>query len=371
MTMEGNAIIQADALRAFVAAVFERAGLAPGPASDAADVLVWANLRGVDTHGVRNLKPLYINLIDQGRIDARARCTVEYETPLTARVDGGGGLGLANACWGMRLAMEKARQSGIGLVAMRHSHHFGAAGYYPWMALQQDLIGIGLTGRFAARGAEIGVVPTFAAVPMFSTNPISIAFPTAEEPPFLLDMATSITPYNRVKMYQELGRILPLGWGMDDQGQPATDPAVVRRLYPLGGSREMGGHKGYGLAMVVEVLCAGLSGEWCDGHDEDDRCFEGYAQTHDAHFFGAIRVDLFRPLEEFKRSMDAMIRALHAAPKEPGQERIYVAGEIEHETEQERRRKGIPLPANVVADLQELSRRFDVPLALGEAKAGP
>ncbi|OUC08207.1 hypothetical protein RY27_10360, partial [Litorilinea aerophila] len=253
----------------------------------------------------------------------------------------------------------------------RHSHHFGAAGYYPWMALQQDLIGIGLTGRFAARGAEIGVVPTFAAVPMFSTNPISIAFPTAEEPPFLLDMATSITPYNRVKMYQELGRILPLGWGMDDQGQPATDPAVVRRLYPLGGSREMGGHKGYGLAMVVEVLCAGLSGEWCDGHDEDDRCFEGYAQTHDAHFFGAIRVDLFRPLEEFKRSMDAMIRALHAAPKEPGQERIYVAGEIEHETEQERRRKGIPLPANVVADLQELSRRFDVPLALGEAKAGP
>ncbi|MEX1018066.1 MAG: Ldh family oxidoreductase, partial [Litorilinea sp.] len=258
------------------------------------------------------------------------------------------------------LAMQKAKDAGIGMVAISNSFHFGAAGHYPAMALQEDMIGVGLTGRFAAKGSEIGVVPTFAAVPMFSTNPISIGFPTLEETPYLLDMATSTSPYNRITMFKELGRSVPLGWGTDANGNPSTDPNVIRHLFPLGGTREQGSHKGYGLSMMVEVLCAVLSGGWSNHFPPDDDTFEGYKQEGDAHFLAAFRVDLFQPVDDFKRAMDAMIRALHAAPKAEGQSRIYVPGEIEHETELERRAAGIPLPQNVVDTLQALGTEFGV-----------
>jgi LDH2 family malate/lactate/ureidoglycolate dehydrogenase len=261
----------------------------------------------------------------------------------------------------MRLAIEKAQQAGIGLVAMRHTEHFGAAGYYPWLALPHDMIGIALTGRFYARGVPIGMVPTNAGMPMFSTNPIAISFPTATEPPILLDMATTVAPYNRVMMHRELGRVVPLGWGLDAEGIPTTDPASLKALLPLGGGRDTGGHKGYGLALMVETLCALLSGEWGPVEKAGAQTFEGYDQQHSAHFFGAIRVDAFRPVADFKAGMDAMIRALHAGPKALGQDRIYVAGEPEHDTEQERTRLGIPLPANVVADLREIAAQYAIP----------
>ncbi len=369
--MTTELFIAPDTLQAFATQIFERAGIAPGEAADAANVLVWANRRGVDTHGVRNLKPLYIHRIRTGVIDTKAVCKIDYETPVSARVDAGGGLGLSAGVWGMRLAMAKAQASGIGLVTMRNSSHFGAAGHYPYLALGQDLIGIAMTGRFFAQGTEIGVIPTFAAKAMFSTNPISVSFPTAEETPFLLDMATSISPYNRVVMYRELGKSVPLGWGVDAEGRATIEPSALRQLFPLGGTREMGSHKGYGLSMMVEVLCAVLSGAWHDLATGDgdknavetnhDNSFDSHSQEGDAHFFGALRVDLFRPLSDFKRGMDAMIRALHAAPKEPGQDRIFVAGEIEHETEQTRLRDGIPLPPNVVENLRELAQQYQVP----------
>lgn len=351
-----------NALHAFIRQVFEATGVRPEHAQDGADVLMWASRRGVDTHGVRNLRPLYLRLIDQGLINLDPAFRIEHETPVSARVDGDGGLGLAAACWAMHLALDKARQSGVGMVAMRNSYHFGAAGYYPWLALQRDMIGVGMTGRFSGQGADYGVPPTFGAKAMFSTNPLSIGFPTADEPPYLLDMATSAAPYNRVAMHRDNDLPIPPGWGLDADGQPTVDPAAVRQLIPLGGSRALGGHKGYGLAMMVEVLCGVLSGAWMDGAGEDPEAFEGHHQQGDAHFFAAIRVDFFRPLEDFKRGMDAMIRALHAAPKVPGQKRIYVAGEIEHETEQERLAQGVPLTPTIVADLEELSRRFGVPV---------
>ncbi|MEZ4640671.1 MAG: Ldh family oxidoreductase [Caldilineaceae bacterium] len=214
-----------------------------------------------------------------------------------------------------------------------------------------------------AEGNQYGVVPTFGARAMFSTNPIAIGFPAHEEPDFLLDMATSTTPMNRVVMRQELGQAIPDGWALDAEGRPTTDPATAKMLLPLGGTREHGSHKGYGLAIMVETLCGLLSGGWtalteplANGVD--------HAQSRDAHFFAAVRVDLFRPLDEFTRGMDAMIRSLRATPRQPDQDRVYVAGEIEHETERKRLREGIPLPANVVADLWEMSRRFDVALSL-------
>lgn len=341
--------------------VLENAGVPTDQARDAAQVLVWANLRGVDTHGVRNLELIYCKMMRNGMTKPNGEFRIEHETPVSARVNGDGGLGLSASVWAMRLAMEKARAAGIGMVAVSNSYHFGAAGYYPWMALQEDMIGIGLTGRFAPRGSEIGVVPTFAAVPMFSTNPISIGFPTHEEIPYLLDMATSTSPYNRITMYKELGRSVPLGWGTDAAGNPSTDPNVIRHLFPLGGTREQGSHKGYGLSMMVEVLCGVLSGGWSNLWPPDETGFDGYRQQGDAHFLAAFRVDLFQPVDEFKRAMDAMIRALHAAPKAHGQDRIYVPGEIEYEVEQERRATGIPLPQNVVDTLHALGQEFNVP----------
>jgi LDH2 family malate/lactate/ureidoglycolate dehydrogenase len=177
-------------------------------------------------------------------------------------------------------------------------------------------------------------------------------------------MSTSIVPFNRVVMMRDNGEAIPLGWGVDADGQPTTDPDQVRFLLPLGGTREQGGHKGYGLAMMVSVLCNVLSGSWDNLYGDDPEAYAGYKLKNDGHFFAAMRIDLFRPVEEFKRGMDAMIRALHDAPKASGHNRIYVAGEIEHESEQQRLREGIPLTPYVLAELQALAAQYGVPLKL-------
>lgn len=357
--------IQAAALKVFSAKVLERAGVPSDQAVDAADVLVWANLCGIDTHGVRNLKRFYVDPVTSGRIKSQPEMRVEFSTPISARVDGDGGLGLVGGCWAMRYAISKAQQSGICLVTMHNSHHFGAAGYYPMMAVAHDMIGLSMTGYLFAEGSEIGVLPTFGSQPLLSTNPLSFSFPTAEEPPFLLDMATSIAPYNRIEMMTEAGESIPLGWGLDGQGHPTTDPAALRHLFPLGGSREQGGHKGFGLALLVEILCAVLSGGWSESSTEPKSPDDNqYTQSSDAHFFGAIRIDAFRDANHFKHDMDALIRKVHAAPTADGHEKVYVPGEIEYETKQKRLQEGIPLPGAVVADLQELSEEFNVSLEL-------
>ena len=355
--MEYVANVSVDALHTFTRTLFERMGSLPDHAADAADVLMYASRRGVETHGVRNIKPIYYKQIKAGLTNLRPEFKIEHETPVSARVDGDSGLGLVGSSWAMRLAMEKARQSGIGVVAMHNSYHYGAAGYYPWMALQEDMIGISMTARFYPGGSDYGVLPTFGSKAMFSTNPLAISFPTAVEPTFLFDMATSTVPFNRVLMMRDNGLEIPLGWGVDETGKDTTDPGSVRNLYPLGGIREQGGHKGYGLSMMVSILCNVLSGSW-------NSMGEGqpFGLNNDGHFFAAMRVDLFRSIDEFKRGMDAMIQSLHDSPKAAGYDRIYVAGEIEHETEQERLRTGVPLTAFVLNELQEMGEEYGVPL---------
>lgn len=360
-TTQDDTLLPAEALNQFMLDTFEAIGVEPEHGADAAEVLMYASRRGVDTHGIRNLRPIYVSQHEDKLLNLSPKFAIEHETPTSARVNGDRGLGLAAGYWGMRLAMEKAEQSGIGLVSMCNSWHYGAAGFYPWLAAQKDMIGISMTARFSPSGQGVVVRPTYATIPMFSTNPIAISFPTAQEPLYILDMATSISPFNRILKLRDAGQSIPVGWGLDEHGQPTVDPGLVRSLLPLGGPPELGGHKGYGLSMMVEVLCAVLSGGWADGFD-DEHSYDGHRQTSDAHFFGALRVDLFRPAEDFKRGMDAMIRALHAAPKEPGQERIYVAGEIEYETEQRRLREGIPLPPTVVADMRYIADTYGVSL---------
>jgi LDH2 family malate/lactate/ureidoglycolate dehydrogenase len=198
--------IAAERLRQFTQAVLEQVDVPSDQAADAAKVLVWANLHGVDTHGVRNLRPLYVEGIRNGRINPHADFRIQQETTVTARIDGDKGLGLAAGPWAMRLAIRKAKEHGVGICVVNNSHHYGAAGYHAMLAVPEEMIGISLTGMLFPKGSPIGVLPTFGKLPMLSTNPIAVAVPSGVEAPFLLDMATSITPYNRVMLYREVGQ---------------------------------------------------------------------------------------------------------------------------------------------------------------------
>jgi LDH2 family malate/lactate/ureidoglycolate dehydrogenase len=354
-------VIAAPVLEEFSAAVFEKAGIPMEQARRAAGVLSWANLHGVDTHGIRNLKPMYIDPLATGKIRNNVELKITHETANSAVVDGDGGLGLVAADWAMRLAIKKAEQSGLCLISMRNSHHFGAAGYYSMQAAHHDMIGISMSGYFFAEGSEYGVLPTFGKEPMLSTNPMSVAFPTESNPPFLLDMATSIVPFNRVMLMKESNQAIPAGWGLDSNGKPTQDPAELRQLFPLGGSRELGGHKGFGLGLMVEIFCAMLSSGWTYTSEVSKAIeFNRYKQHNDAHFFGAIRLDLFRPANEFKKAMDSFVEAIHQAPTAPGHDQIYYPGEIEDLTRKERAIIGIPISDAVWFDLQSLAKKYGV-----------
>jgi LDH2 family malate/lactate/ureidoglycolate dehydrogenase len=280
----------------------------------------------------------------------------------------------------MRLALDKAARTGMGFVAMRNSNHLGAASYYAHMAVERDMIGLCMTGYLFDQPPAIGVLPLGGMDPIMGTNPIAMALPGAEEPPFVLDMATSTAPYNRIELFGETSQSIPPGWGLDERHQPTTDPQMVKHLLPLGGTREQGGHKGFGLAMMVHFLTGVLSGAWCENPDPKrvlgDKATQqkertGYAQEGCAHFFGALRIDQFGAPAEFKRAVDETVRTLHASTPEPGQEQVYMAGEIEHKTAGERQRTGIPLSDKVAADLRILSATCGVPLELASGPQSP
>ncbi len=354
-------------LRDFCAQVFEKMDVPPEDAAVTADVLVAANLRGIDSHGVARLKR-YVNGLRDGMMIARPNIEIVHQTPCTALVDGGGGLGQPVGVRGMKLAISKAREMGVGLVAVRNSNHYGIAGYYSMMALREGLIGVSMTN------ASVLVVPTFGRGAVLGTNPISVAVPAGQERPFVLDMATSVVTRGKLEEYDRQDKPLPLSWATDERGVPTSDAARVLKnvlaragggILPLGGAREEdGGHKGYGLAFLVDILCGVLAGA-------------GYATTiypqdeagrplpaNVGHFFGAIRVDAFRPLDEFEATMDDIIRRLKGSAKAEGAERIYIHGEKEFEEEERRRREGIPLHPKVVADLRRIAEGLGVEYSL-------
>jgi L-2-hydroxycarboxylate dehydrogenase (NAD+) len=360
---EEEIMVQADALKAFCRQVFEKIGVPSEDAEVTADVLVQADLRGIDSHGVARLRR-YVKGLQKGQMMAKPKVQVIHETPTTALIDGGGGLGQPVGVRGMEKAMEKAQETGVGFVAVRNSNHYGIAGYYAMMALERDLIGISMTN------SAVLVVPTFGRDAKLGTNPISVAVPTGGERPFVLDMATSGVPRGKLEVYHRLGKELPLGWATDERGIATTDARRVLDnlnatagggLLPLGGVDELlGGHKGYGLALLVDIFCGVLPGA-------------GYADTiypktpdgkplpaNVGHFFGALRVDGFRPIQEFKATMDDMIRRMKDTPKAEGQQRIYIHGEKEFETAEERMVTGIPLHPKVVADLKAIAEETGV-----------
>ena len=359
-------LVPPDSLRRFVEQVFLRTGYPHDQSADATDVLVWASLRGVDTHGVRNLKSYYVDRTLGGQLKPGAQIRIEHQTGHTACLDGDSGLGLACACNAMRLAIDKARRSNVGMVSVRNTHHLGPAGYFPHMAVERGMLGLCATGHFFGKGHSIGVAPLGSIMPMFSTNPLSFAAPCGRHAPFVLDMSTSVVTVNRLEMHAQEGRTVPAGWACDAGGTPTTDPTAARVLSPLGGTAELGGHKGAGLAMMVSILSGVLSAAWrpvesamagaATSAPQSDR----YDQPTMGHFFVAVRIDAFQPLDRFRLAMDAMIDALHAAPTTAPNEKVCYPGESEAAICGERTKLGIPVNDRLFNELQALAQRLEL-----------
>lgn len=341
------------ALRAFVREVFTQFAVNGDDADLAAAVLVHADLVGFDSHGVARLvgHPGYVDGLRRGIVNPRAHPATVTETETTALLDGDGGLGAVVSTRAMDLARAKAAKAGIGAVTVRNSRHFGIASHYAMLALSDGMIGLAMTNALPQ------VVPTFGKKAMLGTNPLSVAVPAGDESPFILDMATSVGAAGKIEVARRAGTPIPPGWLVDAEGRPTTDGDWLWNggaLLPLGSAPELASYKGYGLAVLVDVLCGVLSGA-------------GFSSALDAHafstghFFLALRVDAFRPLVGFRTMMDEMIRALRSAEPAPGAERVYVHGEKELATERERYQNGIPLHPTVAGTLRQLASELGVP----------
>jgi len=335
------------------------------PVDDAriiADVLITSDLWGIRSHGVAHLK-MYRERIQAGLQLPATAWTVVKETPTTAAVDGGNGMGMVVGHHAMQMAIDKARQYGLGAVAVRNSSHYGIAGYYALMAVKQGMAGISFTN------AHPSIAPTFGVEPLLGTNPIAVGVPTDEPFPFLFDAATAIIPRGKIEMAARANKPLPEGWVIREDGTPATDSsgliAQMNRgqaaLLPLGGLGELlGGHKGYGLATMVEIFSAAFqNGTYLSGlHDSDA---EGRPQfLRIGHFFLAIDVERFVPLDDFKRTAGNILRELRGSRRAPGQAHIYTAGEKEYYNAQRVQAEGVEITPGVQRALDALRRELDL-----------
>lgn len=349
-----------DHLYRFTFEMLTKIGCPESDAKIATEVLLSADLRGVDSHGVARLSG-YVRLWEKGRINATPNVRVTYETPSTAVVDGDSGLGLVVAPFAMKVAIEKAKNVGTGWVSVKNSNHYGIAGYHAMMALEHDMIGISLTN------ASPLVSPTFSKERLLGTNPISVAIPANEEPSFVADMATTTAANGKLEILQRKGLDTPTGWVQDREGNPTTSANGVKdggALLPLGGDREHGSHKGYALGAIVDIFSAVLSGAnygpWVPPFVAFLDPLPNLVGEGIGHFFGAMRVDAFRPADEFKSHMDNWIRRFRSAEPTPGNEKVLIPGDPERELEAVRRIDGIPLLDPVVKDLTQLGERFGV-----------
>jgi L-2-hydroxycarboxylate dehydrogenase (NAD+) len=351
----------AAALHEFSARVLALGGVSAEDAGLAADVLIAADLRGIDSHGVARLRG-YFQDLRAGRINPAPHPRVVRETMTTATIDADNGLGLVAGPRANEIAMEKALETGSGWVAVRNTNHFGIAGYYPLRALERDLIGWAMTNSSAL------VAPVFGLARMLGTNPLAIAFPGLEEPPIVIDLATSAVAFGKIEIARRKGEPIPEGWAIDAAGRPATDPQAVfdgGALLPVGSTRELGGHKGYALGMMVDVLSAVLSGaNWGPFAPSFaiDQTPPGSVGAGIGHFFGALRIDGFIDPDEFKRQVDHLVRTFRSTTPAPGTNGPLVPGDPEREAEAVRRSRGIPLIGPVAADLEALAAETGVPL---------
>ena len=354
---ETPVLVSHERLHAFLVSVLSAMKMPREPAETTAALMVRTDLRGVDSHGIGML-PAYVRWWRAGYIVPDAEPCVVEDDLATALFDGGKGFGHYVATLAMRLAVQKAMTYGIGIVAVRNSNHYGAAANYSMMALDHDLIGWSTTNS-----PYTAMVPTFGRAAMLGTNPLSFAAPADRHAPFVLDMATTTVAVGKLTIASRWKKPIPKGWALDAQGVPTDDPLVALRhrlLSPLGGTRELGSHKGYGLAVMVDILSGVLSGGvFGDLFRRSD--METRRSHNIGHCFMAIDPARFRPIDEFKRDMDAMFDALKGSPREPDRARIYVAGELEAESEARRRAAGIPLAPALVQQCNDIARDLGVP----------
>lgn len=346
----------------FAKSVFQKIGCSPEHAGTAAKTLLSADLRGIDSHGIARLSG-YVRLWEVKRVNATPDIKIIHETPSTAVVDGDSGLGLVVAPFAMQVAIEKAKQAGTGWVSVQNSNHFGIAGYHAMMALEHDMIGMAMTN------ASPLVAPTFSIDKMLGTNPISVAAPAGKEPAFVADLATTTAANGKLEILQRKNADTPMGWVQDAEGNPSTDANILKKggaLLPLGGDREHGSHKGYALGAIVDIFSALLSGAnyapWVPPFPAYVPMPAQQPGKGIGHFLGAMRIDAFRPAEDFKKDMDHWIQGFRKCRTIPGEEKVLVPGDPEREFEADRSKNGIPLLDAFVDDLEKLAERLSVTL---------
>ena len=353
-------LVSESTLRSFTENIFTAMGCSADHSRLAADVLIKSDLRGIDSHGVARLQG-YVRLWEKKRINTNPDIKVVHETATTATVDGDAGLGLIIAPFAMRVAIEKAEKYGSGWVSVRNSNHFGIAGYHAMKAVENDMIG------FAMTNASPLVSPTFSSERLLGTNPMCYAFPAGKYPPVIVDMATSAAANGKLEIAQRAGEQVPEGWIQNKQGGSTTDPHALKSggaLLPLGSDRDHGSHKGFGLSATVDILSAVLSGAnygpWVPPFVAFLDPPNDPVGTGIGHFVGAMRVDGFRPVDEFKQHMDNWINRFKSSATIDPNQRVIIPGEPELEAEAERKVNGIPLVDAVVKDLNEIAEKFGV-----------
>lgn len=337
-------------LHYYVREIFKRLRVPPKDASRTADVIVAAELYGIESEGVARL-PFYVDRISGRLVNTSPRIKVVHEEPATATLDGDNGLGPVVACRAMELALIKAERTGMAAVAVRRSNHFGPAGYYARLALPREMIGLALTNAYP------NVVPHSGAPPLVGANPIAIAAPALSGRPFVLDMSTSTAAPAKIEAAKRRSDEIPGGWALDAGGAPTRDPTVAlksQRLLPLGSGVEAGGYKGFGLAVAVDILCGVLSGG-AFGLELSGASGGRPGVAKIGHFFAAIKVSAFGSYRDFLKRNEEMLKTL-ADPPGPRSTGFRTPGAREHETEQERRANGILLRPEIAKDLERVGR---------------
>lgn len=358
--MSGN--YSYETLYTFVKKIFLKIGCPENDAETATSILLSADLRGVDSHGIARLSG-YVRLWEAKRINTTPVIKIVHETLSTAVVDGDKGLGLVVAPFAMKVAIDKATNAGTGWVSVTNSNHFGIAGIHAMMALKYDMTGIAMTNASAL------VAPTFSAERLLGTNPIAVAIPAGNEQPFVADFATTTASNGKLENLRRKNKKAPNGWVQTKTGKPSLNANEIIEggsLLPLGGDREHGSHKGYALGSIVDIFSAIFSGAnygpWVPPFPSYVPMPENMPGEGIGHFFGAMRIDAFRPAGEFKFHMDKWINRFKNSTPVAGEKRVYVPGEPEAEFEKESLKNGIELLLPVIEDLYKLGEKFGVKL---------
>jgi len=361
--MAGKSIwINFDIMENFMKDVFTGLGVPPDDAAVCADVLITADKRGIDSHGINRLKPIYYDRIKEGIQLPETNLKIIKEGPTTAVIDGGNGMGHVIGKRSMEMAIDKAKKYGMGMVAVRNSTHYGIAGYYTIMAANEGMVG--MTGS----NARPSIAPTFGIENMLGTNPLVFGVPTDEDFPFVIDCATSVTQRGKIEVFARKGHEMPHGWVIKGDGSSSSDSEATLKdlidgkaaLTPLGGiGEDMGGYKGYGYATVVEILSAALQGgnylKMLSGFQNGKK-----VPYRLGHFFLAMDISHFIELDEFKRTTGNILRELRASKKMPGQNRIFTAGEKEYESWLFRKEKGVPIDESLRKEIVIMSDELGI-----------